>query len=153
MCEDNDNDNVVSHALLERIKQKKEQHKQLVPEEIKSIMDELLKPDDLAGFLRVIEVLRAIGDRVEISADIISVMIKCEQTASYNDFEEETMHKLSGALQSVTFDFDCIHMHDDEVEDGAPFATYVEDTAPLLRKAIESLTYWDDGKNNDDTTD
>lgn len=146
------NDNVVSHTLLERLREKKEQHKQLVPEEIKSIMDDLLKPDDLAGFLRVIEILRAIGDKVEISADMVSLWIKCEQVANYTDFENETINKVSGATQSVTFDFDCIHMHDEELDDTS-FETYVEDAAPTLRKAIEALTYWDDGKINEELDD
>lgn len=145
-------ENVVSHTLLERIKQKKEQHQQLVPEEIRSIINELLKPDDLAGFLRVIEILRAIGDKVEISADILNIIIKCEQIASYIDVEDEVINKVSGAAQSVSFEFDCIHMHD-ELDENTPFETYVEDTAPTLQKAIESLTYWDNGNVDDDEKD
>lgn len=150
--------NTVTFSLLEKLK--KDKDKPVIPEEALTLMNEILHENDLAGFLRVIEVLRTIGDEVEIKADILDLSIKCSQCPTeILELEEGAIQKKTEAVQQVTIDFAYlpILLSESESDDPEPehlsFDDYLEGVTSILNKAIIALMYWHDGveKKNSNT--
>lgn len=146
----------VTFSLLEKLKIDKD--KPVIPEESLTLMNEILHENDLAGFLRVIEVLRTIGDEVEIKADILDLSIKCSQCPTeVLNLEKGTIQKKTEAVQQVMMDFAYLptlfsESESDNLEnlesEHLSFDDYLEGVIPILNKAITSLMYWYDGKDD-----
>lgn len=150
MSDDKKENNVVN--LLDRLKKNDPGHP-IIPEEVMSVMEDLLKPDDLTGFLRVIEVLRTIGNEVQINASIIDLCLKVTQHPSEElDLEDGAVQKKTEASQVITLDFAFLPEYDEETDEfhEIDFDEYVNTITPTLRKGIVSLMYWHDGKGNKD---
>lgn len=131
----------IDYTFLTRQKKKVTSLPEQSKSELKEIMDQIVHPGDIDGFLRVIEILRTMGDTVTISANSGEVSIQCTQIME--EFTESNVNKLSEISQDVTFPFD----YSNEIDEGRPvgFDNYVKTTAKVAREAIEFLHGWGDG--------
>lgn len=154
---DNHDDTVVSLTDHKAKLQKKEEsgNKETdvvanpnVSSEVLEDLEACLQPEDMESTLRVFEVLRALGDEVNIRIDHSNIYINIlnEQHDSIDagvDFSEQVI-KSSATTQTSTINFQYVEEQWDSLEN------FIFNVGFSLRRAIESLTYWSTGKQEDD---
>lgn len=119
-----------------------------VSSDILEDLDTCMQPEDMEATLRVFEVLRTLGDEVNIRIDHSDIYINIlnEQHDSIDagiDFPEQVI-KSSATTQTSTINFQYIE------EQWDSFENFIFNVGFSLRRAIESLTYWSTGDKRDD---
>jgi hypothetical protein len=117
-----------NHPIKRKIKERDGMPK--LSKEMLELMDDIFTPENITGFLCVLEGLRQIGDYVRVDVDQESVSMRITQ---FLDTVADAIEKTSEISQMVSFDFD----------PEQPYSLI----APDARKAAEMLTYWTDGEN------
>lgn len=128
----------------------KETFDSINPNASKDVLEDLdacLAPDDMEAALRVFQVLRTMGDEVNIRIDHSDIYINIlnEQHEAIDagvDFSEQVI-KASATTQTSSINFEYVE------EQWDSFENFIFNVGFSLRRCIESLTYWSTGKEND----